>query len=673
MAIKLISENKLTQEQEAQVFNLPIAIGRDINQLPAVINGETVSSVVLLDSNKQISRFHAQITLENNQLYVEDKSANGTEINGQKLLKERRTLNSGDRLGIGNYTITVIYDDTTIVFENTSTIFNPQSEIIPVSRVRQLTESQSSIIFNPYTDALEQQNPDAVLIQPAGFPHNFNFWNAEKVSLESIRRSGILVRETEYVACGGGMGSFVWVDMLRIAGVKPENIKVLSVQDKPYKRYESLLRNCQIPRHKRIRSGSDSCPDNIWGWPGYALRDTWKSLFSGQVGAALGFLWQVFAEPVYADTYTPRGRDVFESMDRESDRISWGKMLEYGSIRSLRQTEDGRYCIAYSTSEKEDGNHQFLLAKYVHLCTGYPAIKLLPDLEKYRQETGNFKTVVQGYEPHDHIYQQLEKKGGTIIIRGSGIVASQILERLYEARKMRGNIQVIHLNREPRKGNEFESAKRYVENDWEFQPFNWPKGTWGGDMRTMLETADPLRRRELLQGWGGTTTASRKKWRDIVRQGIDQKWYEIRYGLVTKLEPNSRGQVVTHLVTNKGQDTLNADFIIDCTGLISNPLESPFLKDLILHYDLELNPERRFHVENNFEIKKLRNNHSRIYAAGIITLGGPYAPVDTFLGLQYAAHRSIEALAAVKAPGVRYIQGIYSLWQWLKWALNHKP
>ena len=61
------------------------------------------------------------------------------------------------------------------------------------------------------------------------------------------------------------MGSFVWVDMLRIAGVKPENIKVLSVQDKPYKRYESLLRNCQIPRYKRIRSGSDSCPDNIWG------------------------------------------------------------------------------------------------------------------------------------------------------------------------------------------------------------------------------------------------------------------------------------------------------------------------------------------------------------------------------------------------------------------------
>ncbi|MFN7661864.1 MAG: hypothetical protein ACK5P3_27770, partial [Dolichospermum sp.] len=173
--------------------------------------------------------------------------------------------------------------NATIVFESKSTIFNPQSEIIPVSRVRKLSDSQSSIIFNPYTDALEQQNPNAVPIQTTGFPYNFNFWNAEKVSLEAIRRSRILVRETEYVACGGGMGSFVWVDMLRIAGVKPENIKVLSVQDKPYKRYESLLKNCQIPRHKRIRSGSDSCADNLWGGPGEALRDAGRSFCSGPV------------------------------------------------------------------------------------------------------------------------------------------------------------------------------------------------------------------------------------------------------------------------------------------------------------------------------------------------------------------------------------------------------
>ncbi|WP_255549993.1 hypothetical protein [Dolichospermum sp. LEGE 00246] len=38
MQIKLISENKLTEEQEEQVFTLPVAIGRDITQLPAVLN-----------------------------------------------------------------------------------------------------------------------------------------------------------------------------------------------------------------------------------------------------------------------------------------------------------------------------------------------------------------------------------------------------------------------------------------------------------------------------------------------------------------------------------------------------------------------------------------------------------------------------------------------------------
>lgn len=674
MQIKFISQNQLTEEQEEQIFDLPVAIGRDITQLP-----QGMSPVVLLDSSKQVSRFHAEITADNNQVYLQDKSANGTKLNDEKLRGERRPLNSGDRVTIGNYTITVVlipdgYTDDTIVSESTSTIFlNPQSEVITTSIVE---SSQSSIIFNPNTGILEQQLTPTRSTPSSEFPHNLGFWHKKRVSLEAIRGSGFSVRETEYVACGGGMGSFAWVDMLRIAGVRTENIQVLSIQNKPYHRYETLLRNCQIPEYKRIRSGSDSCPDNIWGWPGYALRDAWRALFSGQVGAALGFLWQVFAEPIHADTYTPRAKDVFESMDREAQRIGWDKMLQPASILSLRQTEDGRYCIAYCPDPQNKRDPRFVIAQYVHLCTGYPGIKLLPDLEKYRQdnpkEIGDARTVVQGYEPHDHIYETLEKRGGTIVLRGSGIVASQVLDRLYKAR-LKANIQVIHLNREPRKGNKFDRAQRYVENDWEFQPYNWPKGTWGGDLRRMLEAADPLERRELLQDWGGTTTASRKQWRRIIEEGKRQQWYTVTYGLVTKLERNSRGGVMTHLVSNEGLKEVSADFVIDCTGLVSDPLQSPFLHDLITHYELELNPQKRFHVENNFEIKKLRNQSSRIYAAGIITLGGPYAPVDTFLGLQYCAHRAVEALAAAKAPGVRYIEGIYSLWQWLKWALNNKP
>jgi hypothetical protein len=367
-------------------------------------------------------------------------------------------------------------------------------------------------------------------------------------------------------------------------------------------------------------------------------------------------------------------------MDREAERINWHKMLEPGAILSLRQTEDGRYCIAYCSDSQNRKHYQFLLARYVHICTGYPGLKLLPDLEKYRQEypqeTGNSRTVVQGYEEHDHIYTHLEKHGGTLILRGSGIVASQVLDRIYQARKRNKNIDVIHLNRNPRSGNRFEKSQRYVENDWEFQPYNWPKATWGGDMRKLLEAAEPFKRRELLDIWGGTTTASRKQWRKIVQEGKQQGWYKLYYGLADKIQRGSEGKIVASLVTNEGYKEIKANFVIDCTGLISDPLQSPFLKDLINHYDLDLNPDRRLYVKNNFEIRQLRHprdSQSRVYAAGIITLGGPYAPVDTFLGLQYAAHRSVEALAAIKAPGVRYIQGVYSVWQWFKWALNLKP
>ncbi len=63
----------------------------------------------------------------------------------------------------------------------------------------------------------------------------------------------------------------------------------------------------------------------------------------------------------------------------------------------------------------------------------------------------------------------------------------------------------------------------------------------------------------------------------------------------------------------------------------------------------------------------------RVYAAGAITLGGPYAPVDSFLGLEYAGLRSVESLAKAKAAGIRKLSVWRSLVQWLKWILNLSP
>ena len=69
----------------------------------------------------------------------------------------------------------------------------------------------------------------------------------------------------------------------------------------------------------------------------------------------------------------------------------------------------------------------------------------------------------------------------------------------------------------------------------------------------------------------------------------------------------------------------------------------------------------------------MRNGDGRVFASGVITLGGPYAAVDSFLGLQYAALRSVDSLTALRAAGLRRLDGFRSLAQWTRWAIGAKP
>ncbi len=613
-------------------------------------------------ASKQISRFHALITETGGQLAIADHSSNGTFVNGQRI-QGSQPLTSGDTVRIGPYEITITVPST-----GNTALGNGKTEVVAPS---------STIVFNPDTDVLEAQIPApqyAVATPGSSFPPAA--FAAERVSIAAINAIGLPIEESDYVALGGGMGSFAWVDTLRCFGVRTEQIVVLGIEKKPYGRYQRLCRNSQIPAHERLRSGSDSCPDNIWGWPGYAWREAWRELASGQIGSAVKHLWQVFAEPALADTYTPKSGNVFASVDREAARIGWDQMLRYGRFRAIRKTEDGRYVIAYSRTQGDRQDYRFILTRYIHIAPGYPAIKFLPDLQAYREKYHDFKSVVNAYESHEHIYEQLIKRGGTVIVRGRGIVASRIIQRLYETRQQNRNISIVHLMRSPKpQGNKMGRAQRYVENQWEFQPYNWPKGTWGGDMKAKLELGNPTERYRLLTDWGGTTTANRSDWRRIVSTGQQEGWYTITFGKVDRVEQDSNGRLITYLDNSnfKGEIKLDADFIIDATGLDAKPAESPFLNDLVTHYNLPLNPLGRLMVANDFEIVEMRNDRSRMYAAGVMTLGGPYAPVDTFLGLQYAAQSAADGLVRSRAPKIRRLNGLGSLSQWIKWANNTTP
>ncbi len=654
LRIQLSWDDPATGDRREPTLGVPIAMGRDFNGMPVQIQGRPVSRMVL--DSLEVSRFHALIDTDSGGLVVIDQnSRNGIFVNGNRVgASDRASLANGDTLQIGPYQIVLS--------------FGARTQPFPPAR-------NSQIFFNPNTQLPDpnQPPPNATATTTSKFPPPL--FQASEVAVQDLHATGLSVDEVDYAAIGAGLGSFVWVDLLRIYGVKSSSIAALGIDPLPYSRYKQLCLCSQIPLHERLRSNSDSCPDNIWGWPSYALREVWHDAVHGRLREALGYLWQVFAEPTFAQTYTPRAGNVFASLDREAKRIGWEQMFCYASVRSIRKTTDGRYAIAYSRTSTGQRSHAFLVARYVHLATGYPAIKFLPDLQAYREKTNDFKSVVNAYEPHDHVYHHLEKYGGTVLIRGRGIVASRIMQRVYEARLRNSQIRLVHLMRSPKpQGNKFGLSQRRVEHHYEFQPFNWPKACWSGELREMLEKADPQQRQRLLADWGGTTTALRRDWRHIVEEGLKLGWYKIEFGEVERVEREQDG-IITYIQEKnfKGQIRLEADFIIDATGLDADVTASPLLNDLVTHYNLPLNPLGRLSISNDFELVEMRGSRGQMYAAGAITLGGPYAAVDSFLGLQYAALRAVDAISATKAPGIHRLNGISSLSQWLKWVANQSP
>src|SRR5205085_4525633 len=124
-------------------------------------------------------------------------------------------------------------------------------------------------------------------------------------------------------------------------------------------------------------------------------------------------------------------------------------------------------------------------------------------------------------------------------------------------------------------------------------------------------------------------------------------WYQIRFGEVKSVEREG-DRLLTEIAARdptQSEIRLDADYIIDCTGLESALEDNPLLRDLATTYALPRNPLGRLKVANDFELVGMRSGAGRIYAAGVMTLGGPLAGVDTFLGLQYAAMHSVDALA----------------------------
>ncbi|MEE8599990.1 hypothetical protein [Euzebya tangerina] len=487
---------------------------------------------------------------------------------------------------------------------------------------------------------------------------------------QMIVDAGIPIIDVPFVSVGGGIGSFVMVDYLRVAGVPPEQIKVLTNIDRPYQTYKFLCKNSQIPEHERLRSDSAATPDNIWGFPGYAIREGWTD-------KSLKPWLNVFVEPVAKDFYTPRAGDVFTSMDREAARIRWSSMVDKGQVRMVRRRQGGGYYTILTPPQGTSRTKRIAYrSTWVHVSVGYPALRYLKDLQTYRETHQDFRHVVNAYEPHEHVYDDLKRRPGVVMVRGAGIVASRILQRLVDDRDHNGaQTLIIHLFRtyrtEPKYDKKWGGGQQEVRHGWAYQGFNVTKASWGGQHRFKLLELEGQERKEFLDYiGGGAHTPRREDWREQIDRGLSQGFYRQHVGTVDTVEPGENGDGV--MVRVSGQDGSTQDFpvryVIDCTGLVGKPQDHRLLNDLMTHGGAGENVMGRLDCERNFEVRGAQSQPGKIYAGGAATAGAYYGGVDSFLGLQYTAQQIY--LDLVKTGFCKKIGVGRSLSQWLKWANN---
>lgn len=465
-------------------------------------------------------------------------------------------------------------------------------------------------------------------------------------SEDLLQRAGIPIVDVPFVTVGGGIGSFVTVDLLRIAGIPIEQIKVLTDSDAPWQRYQYLTRASQIPVHERIRSDSSSIPDNFWGFPSLAWREARQD-------KTLAPLWNVLTEPVLCNYWTPKAGTIFDGLAKEAQRIRWFELVAKGQVRMVRKRAAGGYFTILTPPEGVTATKRIAYrSQFVHLAVGYPGLQFLDDLEEYRQTYGDVLRVVNAYEPHEHVYDELNRRPGAVVIRGAGIVASRVLQRLCDDRENNGaQTTIVHLFRTYVDGPHGHSIfwRRKGADGWAYQGFNYPKSAWGGQLWKKMRHMEGPERAQVYDWIGGTNTPVRKSWQRQLAQGRREGWYRTQVGSVESVVPSPDGQlVITRMRDKKSNAILEvpANAVIDCTGLEADIGQHRVYADLMEHSGAGRNVKNRLDVERTFEVRGTRSGTGRLYASGSMTLGGYFPGVDTFLGLQLAAVDIVDDLAA---------------------------
>jgi hypothetical protein len=481
-----------------------------------------------------------------------------------------------------------------------------------------------------------------------------------------IARTGLRVLDVPFVTIGGGLASFAVVGFLRNCRVPASEIRAVSPLLHPYENLHYLMGRSQILDTDPLRSDSMSRVDNIWGFPSYAIE---RSIATRRLGPA----WRVLTEPVIAEFFNPTGEDVCRGIDREAARVGWPSILLPGRAQVVRKRETGGYFVL---AQPADGASQVVLrSQFVHLGTGYPALNYPLEVSGYRMRYHDYFRVVNAYEPHEHVYQVLRRRAGTVVVRGAGITASRVLERLFDDRDESGqDVQILHLFRTYTDGAQGPWTFRRPGGDgWAYQPFSFPKAAGAGQLRRHLLRMDNAQRAAFIRSMSGTTSARRRLWQRQLRRGRSGGYYRAYRGDIHDMTPTDHGTVELRLDVDAlpGDARLEADFVLDCTGLRLEPRENPLLADLLDTGTATLNPLGGLDVGHHFEMRGAVNEPGQMYASGVITRGGFLAPVDSFWGFSHASLLICDDLARRGFCGRLGVTR--SARSWLRWLTNEAP
>jgi hypothetical protein len=261
-----------------------------------------------------------------------------------------------------------------------------------------------------------------------------------------VERAGLPALDVPLVTVGGGLGSLALVDVLRLAGLESARLGVVTTAADPAETNRYLAANSQIDRDDRLRSDAGSVMDNIWGFPSHAWREAWAD-------RSIKPLATVATEPLGAEYFTPRAGQVYDSVTREVARIGWADLVHGGIADVVRRRDGGYFVLVAPVAGEGRGPRanelRALRCTHVHLALGYPGVRLLPDLQAFRADhPDQAHRVLNAYEPHEHAYAEARRRPTTVLVRGSGIVGSRVVERLLADVEDHGaDTRVVHLFR----------------------------------------------------------------------------------------------------------------------------------------------------------------------------------------------------------------------------------